>query len=31
MVERGGVLERELLGVPPMGDVKSDGPAGGGI
>ena len=31
MVERGGVLERGLLGVPPMGDVKSDGPAGVGI
>ena len=31
VVERGGVLERELLGVPPMGDVKSDGAAGGGI
>ena len=31
VVERGGVLERELLGVPPMGDVKSDGPARGGI
>ena len=35
VVERGGVLERvlerELLGVPPMGNVKSDGPAGGGI
>ena len=24
-------MERELLGVPPMGDVKSDGAAGGGI
>ena len=31
MVERGGVFERGLLGVPPMGDVKSDGPAGAGI
>ena len=31
VVERGGVLERELLGVPPMGEVKSDGPAAGGI
>ena len=28
---RCGVLERELLGVPPMKNVKSDGPAGGGI
>ena len=30
VVERGGVLERGLRGVPPMGEVKSDGCAGAG-
>ena len=31
VVERGGVFDRECLGVPPMGEVKSAGPAAGGI
>ena len=30
VVDRGGILERDRRGVPPIGAVKSEGSAGGG-